>query len=161
MIYSAGRISTISVKLELSGIDGFPNGYKFQDITGDEMKRDGLKAIADRLNGVSDTTGVRASVTNSITFSGVIGTGTLLGLEINGAKIGDIELVAGDQNAVLVNSINAVKAQTGVEASVTDGKLTLTARDGRAMNVKVNSSMTVAGMKANKYSDGAVILGNL
>ena len=161
MAYSQGTVSTVSVQVELSGIDGFPNGYKFQTVSPEELMSNGLKAIADRLNGVSDTTGVKAKVTNSITFSGVIAAGTLRGLEINGAKIGDIEVIAGDQNAVLVNSINAVKAQTGVEATVTDGKLTLTARDGRAMNVKVNSSMTIAGMQAGKYSEGAVILGNL
>ena len=149
------------VNIELSGIDGFPNGYKFQTVSAAELTSDGLKAIADRINGVSDTTGVRAKVTNSITFSSVIETGTIKGLEINGAKIGDLEVTAGDTNAVLANAINAVKAQTGVEATVTDGKLTLTARDGRAMNVTVNSSMTVAGMLANKYSEGAVILGNL
>ena len=32
LIYSGGAISTVSVQVELSGIDGFPNGYKFQDI---------------------------------------------------------------------------------------------------------------------------------
>ena len=160
--YSAtGSLSAQTVGIELSGIDGFPNGYKFQSVTGEELRISGFRAVADRINGVSDTTGVRAKVTNSITFSGVVATGTLKGLEINGAKIGDIEVIAGDQNAVLANSINAVKAQTGVEASVTDGKLTLTARDGRAMNVKVNSSMTLAGMQQGKFSEGAVILGNL
>ncbi|MCI6580288.1 MAG: flagellin B [Campylobacter sp.] len=160
MAYSAPGAAK-DVKIELSGIDGFPNGYKFQTISSAELNSNGLKAIADRLNGVSDTTGVRAKVTNAITFSAVVETGTLKGLEINGAKIGDIELVAGDQNAVLANAINAVKAQTGVEASVTDGKLTLTARDGRAMNVKVLSSMSFAGMQTGKFSEGAVILGNL
>ncbi|MDY4012470.1 MAG: flagellin B [Campylobacter sp.] len=151
------------VKIELSGIDGFPNGYKFQNVSGLELKQDGFKAIADRLNGVSDTTGVRAKVTNAITFSGVIETGTLLGLEINGAKIGDIELVAGDQNAVLANAINAVKAQTGVEASVTDGKLTLTARDGRAINMKTTSTASVIGARtdAGFSVSGKVILGSL
>ena len=149
------------VNIELSGIDGFPSGYKFQTISAAELTSDGLKAIADRINGVSDTTGVRAKVTNAITFSAVIETGTIKGLEINGAKIGDLQVTAGDGNAVLANAINAVKAQTGVEATVTDGKLTLTARDGRAMNVKVSSSMTVAGMLSGKYSEGAVILGNL
>ena len=148
-------------KLELSGIDGFPNGYQFQDITGVELKQDGLKAVADRLNGVSDTTGVRASVTNAMTFDNVIATGTVQKLEINGAKIGDLTLVAGDTNAVLANAINAVKAQTGVEATVTDGKLTLTARDGRAINIKTNSTASVMGAIAGKFSDGAVILGNL
>ena len=158
-ISASAALKTISVSLQ--GIDGFPNGYKFQSVTAEELMRDGLKAIADRLNGVSDTTGVRAKVTNAITFSAVVETGTIKGLEINGAKIGDIEVITGDQNAVLANSINAVKAQTGVEASVTDGKLTLTARDGRAMNVKVNSSMTLAGMQQGKFSESAVILGNL
>ena len=161
LAFSAGTLSEANFKLALSGIDGFPNGYQFQDITGVEMKQDGLKAVADRLNGVSDTTGVRASVTNAMTFDTVITNGAIKGLEINGAKIGDLEITAGDGNAVLANAINAVKAQTGVEATVTDGKLTLTARDGRAMNIKATTGMSVAGAKAGVFSDGAVIVGNL
>ena len=161
LAFSAGTLSAANFKLALSGIDGFPNGYQFQDITGVEMKQDGLKAVADRLNGVSDTTGVRASVTNAMTFDTVITNGAIKGLEINGAKIGDLEITAGDGNAVLANAINAVKAQTGVEATVTDGKLTLTARDGRAMNIKATTGMSVAGAKAGVFSDGAVIVGNL
>ncbi|MCI6340026.1 MAG: flagellin B, partial [Campylobacter sp.] len=78
------------------------------------------------------------------------------------AKIGDVELVAGDQNAVLANAINAVKAQTGVEASVTDGKLTLTARDGRAMNIKVfSTTASVMGALAGVFSGEQTVLGNL
>ena len=136
-VYSAtADLSAQTVGIELSGIDGFPNGYKFQSVTGEELRISGFRAVADRINGVSDTTGVRAKVTNSITFSGIIADGTVKGLEINGATIGDIELKAGDGNAVLANAINAVKAQTGVEASVTDGKLTLTSPDGRTINIK-------------------------
>ncbi|MCI6298356.1 MAG: flagellin B, partial [Campylobacter sp.] len=170
IVYSTGILTgaNFTMQVELSGIDGFPNGYKFQNVSGAELKQDGLKAIADRLNGVSDTTGVRAKVTNAVTFSGVIATGTLKGLEINGAKIGDIELVAGDQNAVLANAINAVKAQTGVEASVTDGRLTLTARDGRAINIKTistgnDANVSVMGaLQGNAFSQGGVtFLGNL
>ena len=161
LAYSTGNISKATVSIELSGIDGFPNGYKFQDVSAAELQRDGLKAIADRLNGVSDTTGVRAKVTNAITFSGVIATGTVGGLEINGAKIGDLEVTAGDTNAVLANAINAVKAQTGVEATVTDGKLTLTARDGRAINIKTTSTASVMGAKAGQFSGGQTVLGNL
>ena len=161
------KFSTDSFKLELSGIDGFPNGYQFQNITGDELKQDGLKAIADRLNGVSDTTGVRAKVTNAITFDNVIAGGTVQSLTINGAKIGDLELQAGDGNAVLANAINAVKAQTGVEATVTDGKLTLTARDGRAMNIKTDSTAgantSVMGAVQDKAfsQGGTTFFGNL
>ncbi|MDD7090148.1 flagellin B [Campylobacter sp.] len=167
LIYSAGSISTMTVQMELSGIDGFPNGYKFQDIKWEELKADGLKAVVDRLNGVSDTTGVRAKVTNAVTFSGVIETGSIKGLEINGAKIGEIEVIAGDTNAVLANAINAVKAQTGVEASVTDGRLTLTARDGRAINMKADSTaganVSVLGALAAKglTQGGLTYLGNL
>ena len=168
LVYSTAGVSATTLNLELSGIDGFPNGYKFQDIGGAELKADGLKAVADRLNGVSDTTGVRAKVTNAVTFSGVIGTGTIKGLEINGAKIGDLELVAGDTNAVLANAINAVKAQTGVEATVTDGKLTLTARDGRAINMKTASTgndanVSVMGaLEGKAFSQGGTtFFGNL
>ena len=159
--YSAEDLSTKTVELELSGIDGFPSGYQFQNVTGAELKQDGFKAIVDRINGVSDTTGVRAKVTNAITFSGVISAGTIKGLEINGAKIGDLELKAGDTNAVLANAINAVKAQTGVEATVTDGKLTLTARDGRAMNIKATTGMSFAGTISGAFSTGKSILGSL
>ncbi|MCI7246990.1 MAG: flagellin B, partial [Campylobacter sp.] len=162
LVFSGGKFSTISAEMTLSGIDGFPNGYKFQTVSAEEMMSDGLKAIADRLNGVSDTTGVRASVTNAITFSAVIATGTVQNLTINGTKIGDLELVAGDTNAVLANAINAVKAQTGVEATVTDGKLTLTARDGRTIHVQTNSTASVMGALAGKFSgEGQYILGNL
>ena len=161
--YSAtGSLSAQTVGIELSGIDGFPNGYKFQSVTGEELRISGFRAVADRINGVSDTTGVKAKVTNSITFSGIIADGTVKGLEINGATIGDIELKAGDGNAVLANAINAVKAQTGVEASVTDGKLTLTSPDGRTINIKAQSSASVMGtISAIGLSDGKAILGSL
>ncbi|MDY2763280.1 flagellin B [Campylobacter sp.] len=162
MVYSTANLSVATISVALQGIDGFPNGYRFQAVSGLELKNDGLKAVADRINGVSDTTGVRAKVTNALTFSDTIGSGTLLGLTINGAKIGDLEVTAGDTNAVLANAINAVKAQTGVEATVTDGKLTLTARDGRAINIKTTSGMSVAGGKAAVgYSDGVTVLGSL
>ena len=155
-------LSTKTINLELSGIDGFPNGYKFQSVTGEELKMNGFKAVADRINGVSDTTGVRAKVTNSITFSGIIANGTVKELIINGATIGDVELTAGDTNAVLANAINAVKAQTGVEAAVTDGRLTLTARDGRTINIKAQSSASIMGtISAIGLSDGKAILGSL
>ena len=162
IVYSTDGIAKTKLELQLSGIDGYPGGYKFQDIDSAELQQDGLKAVADRLNGVSDTTGVRANVTNAITFSSVVGTGTIKGLTINGAKIGDITLQAGDTNAVLANSINAVKAQTGVEATVTDGKLTLTARDGRAMNIQAISNMSIAGAKkGGGFSKGLTVFGNL
>ena len=129
-----------SATLTLSGIDGFGE-YKFQDITKEEMKKDGLKAIANRLNGVSDLTGVSAKVLNSQTFD--VKPGDYTDIKINDVVIGDIKVVEGDKNHVLVNAINKVKEQTGVEASLKDGKITLTARDGRA--IKINAKTAAGG----------------
>ena len=161
MAYSADGISDVT--FELSGIDGFPNGYKFQTISATEFTKYGLKAVADRINGVSDLTGVSAKVTNSITFTGVVPKGTIEGLKINGITIGKVEVEAGDSTAVLVNAINKVKEQTGVEASRKDGKLTLTARDGRAMQINVASnSKGLGGTSAAMFSTAStVIVGKL
>ena len=161
MAYSTTGIK--DVKFELSGIDGFPNGYQFQTISSTEFKKDGLKAVADRINAVSDLTGVSAKVLNSITFSSIVQEGTIKGLTINGIGIGDVTTVAGDKNQVLVNSINKVKEQTGVEASTKDGKLTLTARDGRAIAI---SSVSTAGSQMGgstgcRFSAGTTIVGKL
>ena len=160
MAYSTAAIG--SATLALSGIDGFGE-YKFQDITKEEMQKDGLKAIADRINGVSDLTGVSAKVLNTITFTGVVQEGTINGLQINGITIGKVEVKAGDSNAVLINAINKVKEQTGVEASRKDGKLTLTARDGRAIKLEFSAGSSQIGAHSACFSvtSGMTILGKL
>ena len=162
--YQTKDLSKASITLALSGIDGYPTGYTFQSISGNELKESGLKAIADRINGVTDTTGVSAKVTNAITFSATVQAGDIKGLTINGARIGDITTQAGDSNAVLANAINKVKEQTGVEASVKDGKLTLTARDGRAMRISTsdeNSAKFMGTTGFGKAGSGVTILGKL
>ena len=161
MAYSKTGLSDVT--FELSGIDGFPGGYKFQTISSAEFEKYGLKAVADRINAVSDLTGVSAKVLNSITFSAVVPKGTIEGLTINGITIGKVETIAGDKNNVLVNAINKVKEQTGVEASTRDGKLTLTARDGRAMKISVLSKSDGLGTNSNaNFSTGStVIVGKL
>ena len=143
--YINSGLSQFELALSLSGIDGYPNGYNFQNIAGTELKEHGLKAVADRLNAVSDLTGVSAKVLNSITFSSIVQEGTIKGLTINGIGIGDVTTVAGDKNQVLVNSINKIKEQTGVEASTKDGKLTLNAKDGRAIRFKYDEGGSAVG----------------
>ena len=160
MAFSASGIK--DVNLTLSGIDGYGE-YKFQTISSTEFEKYGLKAVADRINGVSDLTGVSAKVLNSITFSSVVQDGDIKDLEINGIKIGDVTTVAGDKNQVLVNSINKLKEQTGVEASTKDGKLTLTARDGRAIKITTLSKSDGLGTTSNAQFSSAstVIVGKL
>ena len=143
--YINSGLSQFELALSLSGIDGYPNGYNFQNIAGTELKEHGLKAVADRLNAVSDLTGVSAKVLNSITFSSIVQEGTIKGLTINGIGIGEVTTVAGDKNQVLVNSINKIKEQTGVEASTKDGKLTLNAKDGRAIRFKYDEGGSAVG----------------
>ena len=162
--YINSGLSQFELALSLSGIDGYPNGYNFQNIAGTELKEHGLKAVADRLNAVSDLTGVSAKVLNSITFSSIVQEGTIKGLTINGIGIGDVTTVAGDKNQVLVNSINKIKEQTGVEASTKDGKLTLNAKDGRVIRFKYDEGGSAVGgvfSGAGKDIQDVAILGRL
>lgn len=68
--YHNKNLSKLDVTFRLSGVDGYPKGYQFEKISGAEMSKDGFKAIADRVNAVSDITGIRAKVNNKITFTG-------------------------------------------------------------------------------------------
>ena len=162
--YINSGLSQFELALSLSGIDGYPNGYNFQNIAGTELKEHGLKAVADRLNAVSDLTGVSAKVMNTLTFSSTVQAGKITGLTINDINIGIVETKSGDSNSVLVNAINKVKEQTGVEASVKDGKLTLNAKDGRVIRFKYDEGGSAVGgafSGANKDIKDVAILGRL
>ncbi|HDX8146360.1 TPA: flagellin B [Campylobacter fetus] len=124
----------------LKGIDGIAGGeYKFQTISSGVFASQGLAALAAQVNTVADKTGVKASINNTQLFNGVDGKGILSAsitdLKINGVPIGDLAIKNGDSDKVLIGAINKVKEQTGVEASLENGKLTLTARDGRAIQI--------------------------
>lgn len=97
---------------------------------------EGVGALAENINKVSDKSGIRATFDVTAIGDKAISGGDIRSLTINGVKIGDLKVKASDSNGTLVNAINAVKDQTGVEASVnTEGKLVLTSREGRAINV--------------------------
>ncbi|WP_272887733.1 flagellin, partial [Campylobacter lanienae] len=157
-------ISAQTLTIKLSGIDGYPNGYEFQAISGTVLKTEGYKAVADMMNGVSDKTGVKVTVNNTQVMSEAIGAGTINDLMINGVTIGNVTVKANDSDGVLVAAINAKKDETGVEASVDNGRLVLAAKDGRAIVVKTHSdaTFTVAGAKdANWSVQGITYLGQL
>ena len=98
----------------------------------------GLGALAENINKVADRTGVRATADVTWKASAAIAGGEVKSLTINGVKIGDLNVLKNDSNGALVNAINSVKDQTGVEASVDaeSGKMVLTSRDGRAILVE-------------------------
>jgi flagellin len=61
--------------------------------------------------------------------------------QINGEKIAGFEVVANDATGSLVDAINAVAEDTGVVANLdAAGKLTLTAQDGRNIEVEISST---------------------
>ncbi|MCR8690046.1 flagellin, partial [Campylobacter sp. RM9264] len=162
-------VSTLSeasgdLTIKLSGIDGYPNGYTFQVISEGVIKSEGFKAVAEMMNGVSDKTGVKVKVNNTQIMSGAITGGVLHGLEINGVMIGDVTVKANDSDAVLIGAINAKKDETGVEASVENGKLVLAAKDGRAIIVDTKSTggfSQVGGKVTASTGSGAFYLGQL
>uniref|UniRef100_UPI000A337605 flagellin n=1 Tax=Campylobacter vicugnae TaxID=1660076 RepID=UPI000A337605 len=161
---SAVSAAVGDLTVKLSGIDGYPNGYVFQAISNGVLKTDGYKAVAEMMNGVSDKTGVKVKVNNTQIMSGAITGGVLHGLEINGVMIGDVTVKANDSDAVLIGAINAKKDETGVEASLENGKLVLAAKDGRAIRIDTKSTggfSQVAGKPTGNTAGGALYLGQL
>ncbi|HDX8146359.1 TPA: flagellin B [Campylobacter fetus] len=143
VVYSKGLAissNSGSFAFTLKGIDGIAGGeYKFQAISSGTFASQGLAALAAQVNTVADKTGVKASVNNTQVFNGTKGVGiqsaAVTDLKINGVSIGNIKVSNLDADNVLIGAINKVKEQTGVEASKENGKLTLTARDGRAIQI--------------------------
>nr|WP_236617341.1 flagellin [Lebetimonas sp. JS032] len=119
--------------------------------------------LAEVINKNSNLTGVRASWKVQGTGSSEISSGTVHGLKINGVEIGDLTVQKADSDGTLVNAINAVKDQTGVEAYVDEqGRLNLRSLDGRAIQVSTTSASTVLGNGSfNKASVTDTIVGRL
>ena len=158
------QVTAITVKL--SGIDGYPGGYTFQTIDASTFQKDGYKAVADMMNGVSDKTGVKVNVNNIQVMSKAVGAGTIQGLVINGVQIGNVTVKANDSDNVLIGAINAKKDETGVEASLQNGQLVLAAKDGRAIRIGAFSGASfmggdVAGASNGSAGGGALFLGTM
>ncbi|MBO5063556.1 MAG: flagellin B, partial [Campylobacter sp.] len=166
-VYSVfSNISAQNFTVKLSGIDGYPSGYTFQTISGTVIQKDGYKAIAEMMNGVSDKTGIKVKVNNTQIFSDSISAGTIQNLMINGVTIGNVTVKANDSDNVLIGAINAKKDETGVEASLENGKLVLAAKDGRAIRIGAFSGASfmggdTAGASNGSAGGGALFLGTM
>ena len=97
----------------------------------------GLGVLANVINKNTDATGVKASYIVQSTGNSAVTAGNIGDLKINDVLIGNISGVqANDSDGRLVNAINAMKEQTGVEAFIdTSGRLNLKSIDGRAIRV--------------------------
>jgi flagellin len=104
-------------------------------------------AKAAAINGISSTTGVTGTVeSNAVTFTNSVGAGTLSSgdLFINGVNIGGLTISTNDSNGALAAAINAQSSSTGVKATVSSGKLTLTAADGRNIAIAATTAAQTA-----------------
>ena len=134
-LLSATKAGT-KVSLTFLNVDGV-NNVKVQTAIISTSIGTGVGALAENINKVADKTGVRATFDTTWVASKAISGGLIKSLTINGVKIGDLEVKARDSNGALMNAINAVKDQTGVEASIDTekGSMVLTSRDGRAIHI--------------------------
>ncbi|HAK87958.1 MAG: hypothetical protein A2X55_12355 [Nitrospirae bacterium GWB2_47_37] len=108
-------------------------------------------AAIDAVKGTTNVDGIANA--NIVTGNDTVAAGTLNtgSFYINGVNIGSVSVSAGDGSGELVTAINSFSSDTGVTASIANGKLTLTSADGRNISVFVDT--TAAGV--TKLSSGA------
>jgi len=100
-------------------------------------RNNGVGAVADAINKLSDVLGVSATASVEISTNGNIVKGsTDKSFAINGVAIGALAVSENDSNGALVSAINNKTSEHGVTASVDQaGVLTLISTDDRAIDV--------------------------
>jgi len=92
--------------------------------------------LADLINQYTGDTGISAKAVVTSTTAAITAGTTGSDFAINGVNIGSINVAANDADGTLLTAINNKSTETGVTASkTTDGKITLTSTDGRAISV--------------------------
>ena len=104
----------------------------------DNTAEGGIGALAKAINKSSDQTGITAQAVVQTSSNGAIREGHIElkdNFKINGVSIGEVFVKNGDDGNELAGAINQKADQTGVSASVVKGELTLTAADGRGIEI--------------------------
>ena len=155
---TAGVGSTALLSGALS-INGFIVGAASTDGVSSTGSDSSGIAVAAAINAVSGQSGVTASVNKTEkagvavgnTTAGVSGYSAVLAagaVSINGVSLGTIEGAASNiaRGAQMAAAINSKSGQTGVIAtfSTTDGAVSLSAADGRNIEIKIASAATTA-----------------
>jgi len=146
--------------LTFSAVDGV-NNLTLESVVISTGNGTGIGALADAINKNSDALGgIKASWTNVATTSATIAGGDIVSLSINGVQIGQISgVTANDGDGKLVNAINDVTDQTGVEAYVDSrGNLNLRSTDGRGISLAAASLTAMGGAGTDKASFGRLTL---
>ncbi|ECZ0434557.1 flagellin A [Campylobacter coli] len=134
---TGGRISSSGeVQFTLKNYNGIDD-FQFQKVVISTSVGTGLGALAEEINKSADQTGVRATFTVETRGMAAVRAGTTSDtFAINGVKIGQVAYEDGDANGALVSAINSVKDTTGVEASIANGQLLLSSREGRGIKIE-------------------------
>lgn len=119
------------------------------DILSTTQQANSAIAKAAAINAASAITGVSALVEQTQTFSENVAAITLneqVYLKINNEVISGITVTQNDTDGSLKDAINAVASDSGVIATQSaDGRLVLTAQDGRNIEIEVFGANTIAG----------------
>ncbi len=147
--------------LTFSAVDG-QNDVTLESVAINTSVGTGLGALTDIINKNSDRIGgVKASWTNVMTGTAGVAAGDATGVTLNGIDIGNISAIqANDGDGKLVNAINVVKDQTGVEAYTDErGRLNLRSLDGRGIKISGTGVNTIGGLaNASEESYGRLTL---
>jgi flagellin len=166
-----GHISTANLSLAsasggevqltiTSSITGEEINLSKIDIQSNNLAENGMGALADEVNRYTVATGIAATAVVSSTTSAAISEGTTgSGFAINGITIGAITVSANDATGSLVSAINGKTTEHGVTASIeSDGALTLTSSDGRAIALTGSISDVFGDTAAQMSTQGYLAL---
>lgn len=107
----------------------------------------GIGALVEVINKNSTKTGVRANANVITTSDTEVASGALNNVTINGVKLGNIiGIKKGDSDGRLIQAINTVTSNTGVEAYMdANGRLNLRSVDGRGIIFKAEAPQDQQG----------------
>ena len=111
---------------------------------------DSAFAIAAAINASTATSGVSATASTKIISAAASSFTTIAAFNINGVDIGSVTSGsdANSQSTNLANAITGFAAQTGVTATASAGKVTLSAADGRDIEIGLNGTVANATIAA-------------
>ncbi len=150
---SAGSEQGGEIQLTLkSATTGESVTLKTVDIQYNNNPDNGMGQLADEINRYSSDTGITAKAVVKSSSDTAVSAGTTgSDFAINGVLIGAVNVARNDNDGTLLNAINSKTTETGVSATLSsDGKMTLSSADGRA--IKVEGDTAVMGATAKEMS---------
>ncbi len=116
--------------------------YELQtvDLLFNNSSENGIGALADAVNKLSDKLGITAQTVVEVSSRGSVKAFDIgADFKINGVDIGAVSVKDNDSDGALAKAINGKSDQTGVRAAVdSQGVLTLSSADGRAIKIQGN-----------------------